>query len=91
MSKTDQSDENILSELVAYIDDLLRTCQKDIQEVNSIAIQLQEARLAGQISGIHYTVDQERLQRILSKAKLLVMTLLKQRKRAINMIQELQA
>lgn len=91
MSETDRDDRELLYELIQYIDGLISTCRDDQRELNVISRQLQAAKRAGRLSDIHYTVDQERLQRTLYKCKHIILTLLTQRQRAIGMLKELQA
>ena len=91
MNETDRDDRELLHELIKYIDGLISTCRGDLHELNDISRQLRAAKLAGRLSDIHYTVDQERVQRTLYKCKHIILTLLTQRQRAIGMLKELQA
>ena len=91
MSQAGNDDQEILRELIHYIGDLIGTCRNDLLELNEISRQLQAGKLTGRLSEIHYTVDQERVQRTLYKCKHIILTLLTQRKRAIGMLKELQA
>lgn len=91
MSDVNQNDKQLLREILDYVDSLLITCKDDLHQLNLIAIQLRAAKQAGRINDMHYTVDQERLQRTMCKCKNIIMTLITQRKRALNMLKELQA
>lgn len=90
MNGADHDDRQLLRELIHYIDGLAGTCRDDLHELNVISRQLRSAKLAGRLSQIHYTVDQERLQRTLHKCKQIILTLMVQRKRAVTMLKELQ-
>lgn len=89
MNDTSQNDEQLLTNLIQYIDGLVESCRNDLKELNLITRHLRSAKQAGRMSDIHYNVDQQRVQRTLSKCKNLILLLLTQRKRAINMLKEL--
>ena len=90
MNPTEYEDRELLVKLIDYIDGLLGTCRDDLHELNAIGRHLRRAKENGRLSDMHYTVDQERLQRTLHKCKQIMVTLLTQRKRAETMLKELQ-
>ncbi len=91
MSDVNQSDKDLLHEIIEYVEGLLTTCNGDLHQLNSIAVQMRAAKQAGRISDMNYTIDHERLQRTMNKCKQIIMTLLTQRKRALMMLKELPA
>ncbi|MDL2341736.1 MAG: hypothetical protein QFB87_01490 [Patescibacteria group bacterium] len=78
----------VLKAVIEDIDQLLTDANKDLRQLNGIARVLKVHKGAGNISALHYTVDQERLQRTINKCKLLLITLLQQRQRAVDLLKE---
>lgn len=89
MNDVNNSDKDVLKQIIGYVDGLLVICNDDLHKLNLIAVQLRNAKRDGRINTMHYTIDQERLKRTISICKNIILTLLTQRKRATIMLKEL--
>lgn len=80
--------QRFLLELIADIDTVSSTAQRDLGQLNSIARELKYQHDASKISDLHYTVDKERLNRTMSKCKKLIMSLSNHRVQALKLLKE---
>lgn len=77
-----------LMELIADIDTVSSTAQRDLGQLNNIANELARHHDDGKISDLHYTVDRERLNRTISKCKKLIWSLSNHRVQALELLKE---
>ena len=80
--------QRFLLELIADIDTVSSTAQRDLGQLNSIARELKHQHDVGKISDLHYTVDKERLNRMMSKCEKLIMSLSNHRVQALKLLKE---
>lgn len=81
--------EELVRAVIKDIDDMMTCAQTDLRQLNTIGKFLRKNKEAGNITDLHYTVDQERLQRTNSKCKYLILTLTEQKHRAVGLLKEL--
>ncbi|MBC7707868.1 hypothetical protein H7Y63_01460 [Polaromonas sp.] len=88
MTDSEPSRSDVLIAVIEDIDMLLKDANRDLEQLNAIARVLRAYKHAGKMTDLHYTVDQERLQRTISKCKHVLLTLHEQRKRAVDLLKE---
>ena len=88
MNNSPSSKDAYVKAIVDDIDAMIGMASNDLVQLNKIAKYLKTHCDTGNLTHLHYTVDQERLQRTMAKCKMLLLTLTRHRNQALKLLKE---